>query len=85
MTENGRIKTFDDTVIETMMKMGFTPVLYGDAVLDEKMGFTILSGDQLVAYLAIKFKAEKIVIGVDTDGLYDADPKLTQTPNPTSV
>jgi isopentenyl phosphate kinase len=43
------------------------------------MGFTILSGDQLVSYLAIKYKASKIVVGVDTDGLFDADPK--ENPN----
>ena len=41
-----------------MMKMGFTPVLYGDAVLDEKLGFTVLSGDQIVSYLAIELNAE---------------------------
>lgn len=82
ITENGRIKTFDDNVFKAMMKMNFTPVLYGDAVLDDKMGFTILSGDQLVAYLAIKYKAEKIVIGVDTDGLYDADPKTNPNAKP---
>jgi isopentenyl phosphate kinase len=82
MTENGRIKYFDDTVLCTCMKMGFVPVLYGDAVLDEKMGFTVLSGDQLVAYLAVKLKAEKIVIGVDTDGLYEADPKVDKNAKP---
>ena len=76
ITENGKIKSCDDSVIKAMMKMGFTPVLYGDVVLDDKIGFTVLSGDQLVAYLAIKFKAEKIVMGVDTDGLFDADPKI---------
>jgi isopentenyl phosphate kinase len=62
--------------------MVFTPVMYGDAVLDEKMGFTILSGDQLVTYLALKYKAEKIVIGVDTDGLFDADPKIKPDAKP---
>jgi isopentenyl phosphate kinase len=62
-------------ILETLLKMGFAPVLYGDAVLDGKLGFTVLSGDQIVAYLARKFDAGKIVIGVDTDGLYDADPK----------
>jgi isopentenyl phosphate kinase len=56
--------------------MGFMPVLYGDAVLDEKLGFTVLSGDQIVSYLARKFDAGKVVIGVDTDGLCDADPKV---------
>ena len=76
VTENGRIKTFEDTVLKTLLNLGFVPVLYGDAVLDEKLGFTVLSGDQLVAYLARKFGAGKIVIGVDTNGLYDADPKV---------
>ena len=55
--------------VKSLMKMGITPVLYGDAVLDQKLGFTVLSGDQLVAYMATKFGASKIVIGVDTDGL----------------
>jgi isopentenyl phosphate kinase len=78
VTENGRIKTFDDTVLKTLLNMGFVPVLYGDAVLDGKLGFTVLSGDQIVAYLARKINADKIVIGVDTDGLYDADPKVAK-------
>jgi len=78
VTENGRIKTFEDVVLKTLLNMGFVPVLYGDAVLDEKLGFTVLSGDQLVAYLARKFGAGKIVIGVDADGLCDADPKVAK-------
>ena len=82
ITENGRIKSFDETAVKAMQKMTFTPVMYGDAVLDDKMGFTILSGDQLVAYLAIKYKASKIVIGVDTDGLFDADPKTNPNAKP---
>jgi isopentenyl phosphate kinase len=76
VTENGRIKLCEDTVLKTLLKIGFVPVLYGDAVLDAKLGFTVLSGDQIVSYLARKLGAAKIVIGVDTDGLYDADPKV---------
>ncbi|HMK94256.1 MAG TPA: isopentenyl phosphate kinase [Candidatus Limnocylindrales bacterium] len=82
ITENGKIRTFDDSVLQAMAKMIFTPVMYGDAVLDEKLGFTVISGDQLVAYLAIKYKAEKIVIGVDTDGLFDSDPKANPNAKP---
>jgi isopentenyl phosphate kinase len=78
VTENGRIKHFEDSVLKMLMKMGFVPVLCGDVTLDEKLGFTVLSGDQIVAYLARKFGAGKIVIGVDTDGLYDADPKAAK-------
>src|SRR5208283_3002423 len=82
ITENGKIKFFDDSVLQAMTKMNFTPVLYGDAVLDEKLGFTVVSGDQLVAYLAIRYKAQKIVRGADTDGLFDADPKTNPNAKP---
>ncbi len=76
LTENFRIKSSDCTMVERMMKMGFTPVLYGDVTLDEKLGFTVLSGDQLVSYLALKFNACRVIMGMDCDGLYDADPKV---------
>src|SRR4030043_1696486 len=48
VTENGKVKYFDETILKTMTKMTFTPVMYGDAVLDDKLGFKLLSGDQLV-------------------------------------
>ena len=78
VTENGRIKFCDDAVLKSLLNMGFVPVLYGDAVLDEKLGFTVLSGDQIAAYLASRFGVSKIIIGADTDGLYNADPKLVR-------
>ncbi len=78
VTENGRIKSFEEAILKTLLKIGFVPVLYGDVTLDEKLGFTVLSGDQIVSYLAVRFNAGKIVIGVDTDGLYDADPKVAR-------
>lgn len=79
ITEDGRIKHFEDASVKALLKLGFIPVLYGDAVVDAKLGFTILSGDQLVSALAIRFKAERIVFGVDVDGLYDVDPKAERT------
>ncbi len=82
VTESCRIKFFDDTVFKALSKMAYTPVLYGDVVFDEKQGFTVLSGDQLVAYLALKYKARKIVVGVDTDGIFDCDPKTNSAAKP---
>ncbi len=66
-------------MIRALLNMGFIPVLYGDAVVDSKLGFTILSGDQLVSELAMRLNAERIIFGVDVDGLYDADPKIEKT------
>ena len=79
ITENGRIKQFEDAPVKSLISLGFTPVLYGDVVLDTKLGFTVLSGDQLVSALAIRFDAVRIIIGVDVDGVYDADPKIVKT------
>ena len=75
ITKSGRIEAFEERPLIKMLKMGFLPVLYGDAVLDLDVNFTILSGDQIVSSLAINLKAEHIIIGVDVDGLYTANPK----------
>ncbi|MEM2103991.1 MAG: isopentenyl phosphate kinase [Candidatus Bathyarchaeia archaeon] len=76
MTRYGRIAFFEDAPLKQLLKMGLIPVLYGDAVFDTELGFTILSGDQLTSFLALRFNAKNILIGVDVDGLYDADPKV---------
>jgi len=76
VTKSGRIQSMEERPLTKMLGMGFVPVLYGDAVLDLETGFAILSGDQLVSSLAIRFNADRIIIGVDVDGLYTADPKI---------
>lgn len=75
VTKAGRIQIFYDGILTRLLDTGFVPVLFGDAVLDNNRGFTILSGDQLVSALATKFKANEIIIGADVDGLYTVDPK----------
>lgn len=75
LTENGRILRFETAPLEKMFALGFTPILYGDAVLDAKRGFAILSGDQIVSNLAVQLEAARIIIGLDVDGLYTTDPK----------
>lgn len=75
VTENGRISYFELSPVEKLLDLGFMPILYGDAVLDTRTGFTILSGDQLISSLAINLDANAIIVGVDVDGLYTDDPK----------
>ncbi|MEM3622407.1 MAG: isopentenyl phosphate kinase [Candidatus Bathyarchaeia archaeon] len=79
MTKRGRIQCFEEAPLRAFLKMGFLPVTFGDAVLDVEWGFAILSGDQLVSHIATRLNAKRIIIGVDVDGLYDADPKLKKT------
>jgi len=79
VTEDGRIKDFEQTPMKMLLNMGFTPVLFGDAVPDVKLGFTVLSGDQITSTLATKLDAEHIIVGVDVDGLFECDPKTRPT------
>jgi len=75
VTKAGRIQSMEERPLKKMLEMGLVPVLYGDAVLDLETGFAILSGDQLVSSLAIRLDADRIIMGVDVNGLYTADPK----------
>ena len=56
-------------------RQGFVPVLHGDTTLDEKIGFTIVSGDQIAAYLSMKLNAARLIFVLDVDGLYTTDPR----------
>jgi len=76
ITRSGRIQHIYRDPLEQALKLGFTPVLYGDAVFDYDLGFTVLSGDQILSRLATELNAERIIIGVDVDGLYTIDPKI---------
>jgi len=76
VTKSGRISTMMEEPLKKLLQNGFVPVLFGDAVLDSDLGFTILSGDQLTTYLALRLCAARIIMGIDVDGLYTNDPKV---------
>ncbi len=73
---NHTIKHIDYTIFEHYLEQGFTPVTFGDVVLDDSRGFSICSGDVLMQALATHFKPEKVMFVIDEDGLYTANPKL---------
>ncbi|MEM2913921.1 MAG: isopentenyl phosphate kinase [Candidatus Bathyarchaeia archaeon] len=75
VTKKGRIQVFEEKPLMQALKLGLIPILYGDAVLDYEQGFAILSGDQMASMLAVKTNAKKLIMGVDVDGLYTANPK----------
>ena len=76
ITKGGRVYRMEKGPLTGLLEMGFVPVLYGDVVFDLDLGFTVLSGDQLVSSLAVKLGADRIIMGMDVDGLYTTDPKI---------
>jgi len=63
-------------IFDDYLKQGFTPVTFGDVVLDKKLGFSICSGDLLIQILAEQFKPEKTIFVIDEDGLFTRNPKV---------
>jgi isopentenyl phosphate kinase len=73
---NNKKSKFDFYIFEDYLKLGIIPVTFGDVVLDEKLGFSICSGDLLVEELTNHFRPEKVIFVIDEDGLYTSNPKL---------
>ena len=77
-TENGMIKSFDTRLIEALLSMEIVPILMGDDSIDSKKGISVLSGDKIVAYLAKKYNAKKVIFASDVDGIFDKNPKVNK-------
>jgi len=75
-TRDGRVAKAFLEPLRGLMKLGAIPVLYGDVVMDESLGFTILSGDQIVAYLALTLGASRVVLALAVEGVFTRDPNL---------
>lgn len=57
------------------LEKGFIPVIYGDVVLDDELEICVISGDQLIQYLAKNLNPDMVVLGTDVDGVYNKNPK----------
>jgi isopentenyl phosphate kinase len=73
LMKGGRIETFLLDPIRYMLNVELLPVLYGDCVWDRQQTFGILSGDQLVVYLANALGAEVVAFGTNVDGVLDSE------------
>ena len=79
ITNAGRIEEMNIQPIRKALKLGINPVLFGDIVFDLANQFAILSGDQLLSYLAKQFHSSRVFIGTDTDGIFTEEPKQNQS------
>lgn len=66
---NGRLETVYTKPISEMVKRGLVPVLHGDVAMDALRGSGIVSGDQLVSYMARALCADVVAVGTDVDGV----------------
>ncbi len=71
VSNDGRISDMFLGNIHIMLENGLVPVMHGDVVMDTKKNFSVISGDQIVSYLANRMKASRIGIGSIEDGVMD--------------
>ena len=76
MTWGGKIRYFDTKILEKQLRMGLSPLLFGEDVVDAKSDMAVLSGDKTIAHLAKKLHASKVIFVSDVDGVFDKNPKV---------
>jgi isopentenyl phosphate kinase len=79
--EKRRIRRANLEIIKGFLKIGSIPVLYGDVVVDRLHKICILSGDQIVAYLARYLNPERVVLATNVDGVLNNKGEVIETIN----
>lgn len=81
IADNGRLVGFECRHLEKMLKLTMVPVIHGDVVMDLSRGACIVSGDQLVRYLAVALGISRVGLATDVPGVLDGGvvvPRITR-------
>ncbi|KAK5771174.1 uncharacterized protein F383_09465 [Gossypium arboreum] len=79
-TSERNVASADLSGVAKAIDSGFIPVLHGDAVLDERLGCTILSGDVIIRHLAEHLRPEYVVFLVSFSRLVNSIDLLLHAP-----
>jgi len=72
---NFNLNSLNEKLFSDNLQLGMTPLSFGDMVPDEKKGFAVCSGDDLMWYLATRLKPRIAVFATNVDGVFDSNPK----------
>jgi len=81
IADNGRLVAFEYRHLEKMLSLQMVPVIHGDVVMDLSRGACIVSGDQLVRYLAVNLNVSSVGLATDVPGVLDGGkvvPEITE-------
>jgi isopentenyl phosphate kinase len=70
----GELLSLEAVPVERALALGLVPLLYGDVALDELQGGTIISTEQIFAYLARRLRPARLVLVGVVDGVFERDP-----------
>ena len=78
VTANRRVTSYDPLVMRGALEARLLPVVYGDVFLDETLGGTILSTEDIFAFLAEIFPPKRVVIAGIESGVWADFPVRTK-------
>jgi isopentenyl phosphate kinase len=70
----GELAFLEAAPVGEALARGLVPLLYGDVALDEAQGGTIISTEQIFAYLARRFHPARLILVGAVDGVFRGDP-----------
>jgi isopentenyl phosphate kinase len=71
---DGELHFLAERPVGAALENGLTPVVHGDVSLDEVRGGTIISTEEIFAYLAPRFRPARIILVGEVEGVLTADP-----------
>lgn len=82
--EAGRLVEMAIHPIETAIKKGLVPLVYGDVALDSMRGGTIISTETILSYLATKLPVDRILLLGEVPGVLDSAGEVIANITPTN-
>jgi len=77
-TSGMKIVSWDLTPIQSALKSGILPVVYGDVIFDEQLGGTILSTEDIFRHLTGKINPQRILLAGLEPGVWADYPQRSQ-------
>ncbi len=72
--QGGELVWLETAPVDQALRMGLVPLLHGDVGLDTAQGGTIISTEQIFAYLARRLHPSRLVLVGAVDGVFERDP-----------
>jgi isopentenyl phosphate kinase len=74
--EDGELVELATAPVEAALAAGLVPLLYGDVAIDRVRGGTIISTEQVLAFVARQLPPQWLLLAGDTEGVLDRDGAL---------
>ncbi len=74
VSRSGKAELASVEAIKNALNYGFTPIVYGDVVMDLEKGVSIASTEEVFRILSKHLPIKKVVLATDVDGVFDKDP-----------